>query len=98
MDVGTLEIWGFLKWDDNVDGIRLSSNFILVKPLGRFRVRTQLRNFQKHYLIIYCLIFYRPEDKNLGENMPLPPSLLKSRPPRFSYVMKSLTGSSSLYD
>ena len=50
MDVGTLEISGMLKWDANVDGIRLSSNFILVNPFGRFRLQTELRNNQKHYI------------------------------------------------
>ena len=40
MDVGTLEIEGFLKWDENVDDVTLSTNFILVKSLGQFQMVT----------------------------------------------------------
>ena len=40
MDVGTLEIDGFLQWDKNVDGVTLSSNFILVNSYGQFQMIT----------------------------------------------------------
>ena len=40
MDVGTLEIDGFLQWDENVDDVSLSTNFILVNPYGQFQMIT----------------------------------------------------------
>ena len=40
MDVGTLEIDGFLQWDENVDDISLSTNFILVNSYGQFQMIT----------------------------------------------------------
>lgn len=40
MDVGTLEIDGFLQWDENVDDVSLSTNFILVNSYGQFQMIT----------------------------------------------------------
>ena len=40
MDVGTLVINGLLKWDETVDDITLSTNFILVNPYGQFKMVT----------------------------------------------------------
>lgn len=40
MDVGTLVIHGLLKWDESVDDVTLSTNFILVNPYGQFNMVT----------------------------------------------------------
>ena len=40
MDVGTLEIDGFLQWDEFADDVTLSTNFIHVNSYGQFQMIT----------------------------------------------------------